>query len=94
MLDQMHADALFIGANGLSVARGLTDADIREVEVKRAMIARAAQVVALVDSSKLGRESFLTVAPVADLDILVTDGTIPPDLEIALKAHSVRIVQA
>jgi DeoR/GlpR family transcriptional regulator of sugar metabolism len=93
MLDQIRADLLFLGASGLTAARGLTDADIREVEVKRAMLARAEQVVALVDSSKLGRESFLTVAPLVDLDILVTDGRIPEELDVELKAYDVRIVQ-
>lgn len=94
LLDQIHADVLFLGASGLTAARGLTDADVREVEVKRAMVARAQQVVALVDWSKLGRESFLTVAAIAELDLLVTDGRVPDDLDAALTACGVRVIQA
>ncbi len=94
MLDPLHADLLFLGASGLTAARGLTDADLREVEAKRAMLARAQQVVALVDSSKLGRESFLTVAALAELDLLVTDGPIPDELDAVLTACGVRTIQA
>lgn len=94
LLDQIHADVLFLGASGLTAARGLTDADVREVEVKRAMVAHAQRIVALVDWSKLGRESFLTVATIPELDILVTDGRVPDELEAELEANDVRVIQA
>lgn len=93
-LAQLHADLLFLGSSGLTVARGLTDADSREAEIKRAFVARAQAVVALIDASKLGRESFLAVAAIRDLHTLVTDGPLPPELEVELAAHRVRVIQA
>jgi DeoR family fructose operon transcriptional repressor len=93
MLGQLHGHCAFLSAGGLSVARGLTDADIREVEVKQAMVQAAARVVALIDASKFGRESFLTFAPLAEVDDLITEGPLPADIEAHCHAHSVAITQ-
>jgi len=94
MLASLHADWLFLGTSGISATRGLTDADVREVEAKQAMIAHAAQVVALVDSSKFEREAFRTVAPLSALSRLVSDGTPPPALAQALADAGVQIIVA
>ncbi len=94
MLASLHADCAFLGAGGLSEARGLTDADVREVEVKRAMVRAADQLVALVDASKFGREAFLTFAALDDLDTLVTDGPVANEMMEKCAALKVRIVIA
>jgi DeoR/GlpR family transcriptional regulator of sugar metabolism len=89
MLANLHADWLFLSASGVSVERGLTDADIREVEAKRAMAGAARRVVALIDHSKFHRESFLTFARLDEVDILLTDGEPPPDILAACRASQV-----
>ncbi len=94
MLESLHADCAFVGAGGLSIARGLTDADVREVEVKRAMVHAADRLVALVDASKFGREAFLTFAALDDLDTLVTDGPIATEMTEKLAEMEVHIVVA
>jgi DeoR family fructose operon transcriptional repressor len=91
MLDHLHADWLFLGASGVSVARGLTDADIREVEAKRAMVHAARQVVALVDGSKFHAESFLTFATLGEVDILISDEQPPEDIAIACVREQVQV---
>ena len=94
MLASLHADCAFMGAGGLSVARGLTDADVREVEVKRAMVKAADQLVALVDASKFGREAFLTFAALDDLDTLVTDGPVGKEMCEKCADLKVRVIIA
>lgn len=91
-LGQMRADWLFMGAGGLSIERGLSDADIREVEAKQAMIRSARRVAALVDSSKLGRDSFLTVAPLSALAALLTDAVPPAPIAEAVSAQGIRLI--
>lgn len=92
MLNTLHADWLFLSASGVTVARGLTDADTREVEAKRAMVHAARKVVAIVDSSKFGRESFLTFAALDDLDILICDGVPPAEIASACAEHDVELL--
>ena len=76
MLAEWHADKGFFGAAGLVRDKGLTDADMREVQVKRAMIKAVSEVNVLLDASKLGQRAFLTFAGLADIDHLFTDDRI------------------
>ncbi len=73
MLRRLFADTAFISTRGLSLERGLTEANPAESALKEIMIANATRVVALVDSSKLERTALSFFGPVSDLDVVVTD---------------------
>ncbi len=66
-------DIAFIGTNGISVRHGLSTPDSDEAAVKRAMVRCANYVVVVADSSKVGREEFVSFAPIDRVDALVTD---------------------
>lgn len=72
-LSRLFADIAFISARGLTIQRGLTEANPNESALKEMMVANATRVVALVDSSKFGRTALSLFAPFSALDILVTD---------------------
>ncbi len=73
MLRRLFADTAFISARGLSLERGLTEANPAESALKEIMIANATRVVALVDSAKFERTALSFFGPVTDIDIVVTD---------------------
>ncbi len=75
---RLFADTAFISARGLSLQRGLTEANPAESALKEIMLANAARVVALVDSSKLGRTALSLFAPLERVDALVTDDEADP----------------
>ena len=79
-LSTLRVDVAVLGANGLSAAHGLSTPDPDEATVKRAMVRSARQVVALVDSTKIGQEHLVSFASLDDIDLLVTDVEIPPAL--------------
>src|SRR4051812_44554058 len=58
LLADTFVDVAFMGANGISVERGLTTPDVAEAEVKRAMIASARRTVVLADHTKVGIDHF------------------------------------
>lgn len=91
MMASLHARQGFFGAAGLSLERGLTDADIREVEVKRAMVKAVDQVNVLVDASKFAQQAFLTFAPLADVDQLFTDDQVPPEYVTACQESGIQL---
>ena len=72
-LGQTYVSVAFIGANGLSVARGLTTPDTAEAAVKAAMIAAARRTVVLADHTKIGNDHFARFGSVSDIDTLITD---------------------
>ncbi|MBK9714047.1 MAG: DeoR/GlpR transcriptional regulator [Kouleothrix sp.] len=88
---EVHARTVFLSSTGLSVAAGCTDPNMGETQVKRAMIASASRLVALLDSSKFGVTSLVTVAQVDDIDVLVTDAAAPPAARQALQARGVDV---
>ncbi|MFE6645609.1 DeoR/GlpR family DNA-binding transcription regulator [Nocardioides sp. NPDC057772] len=75
VLGRIRADVAFIGCNGVDVEAGITNINLPEAELKRAMIAAASGVVVTADSSKLGRVHLGRVADLDRIDTLITDGS-------------------
>ena len=93
-LAEIHADVAFLGTNGLTVEHGLTTPDLAEASVKRALIAAAARVVVLADHTKLGRADFAHVAPLSQVDTVVTDTAVDEELAQELEAAGPAVVRA
>jgi DeoR family fructose operon transcriptional repressor len=94
LLADTFVDVAFMGANGISVERGLTTPDVAEAEVKRAMIAAARRTVVLADHTKVGVDHFARFGAISDVDVLVTDSGIDAELALDLDSAGVRVVQA
>jgi len=77
-LRRLYADTAFISTRGLSIGRGLTEANPYEAALKEIMIANAARVVVLADSSKLGRSALSFFAPLDRITTLITDDEADP----------------
>jgi DeoR/GlpR family transcriptional regulator of sugar metabolism len=92
MLDGLHVKTAFISCSGLSLEAGLTEVDIHEVEVKREMIRCAEQVIALVDSSKFGREDLSAFARLDQISQLITDSQAPPSFIESLRQSCTALV--
>jgi len=94
VLDTLRVDMAFIGTNGISVRHGLSTPDNEEAAVKRAMVSSANYVVAVADSSKVGREDFVSFAPLTSVDTLITDAEIADTDRRELVEHGVEVVVA
>tara|TARA_B100000700_G_scaffold151596_1_gene168303 strand:- start:12050 stop:12829 length:780 start_codon:yes stop_codon:yes gene_type:complete len=67
-----QVDIAVLGCGGLD-ALGLLDFDPEEAAVSRALLAHARQRILAADASKWGRAAMCRIAPLADIDRLVTD---------------------
>jgi DeoR family transcriptional regulator, fructose operon transcriptional repressor len=94
VLDMLRVDMAFIGTNGITVRHGLSTPDSEEAAVKRAMVSSANYVVAVADSSKVGQEDFVSFAPLASVDTLITDSEISETDRAQLTEHGVEVVVA
>jgi DeoR family transcriptional regulator, fructose operon transcriptional repressor len=72
-LGEINVDVAFLGANAISVERGLTTPDPAEAAVKRLMPASARRRILLADHSKVGAVSLCKHADLSDIDLLITD---------------------
>ena len=86
---KLHPDKVFFSAKGFSVRAGFTDAHLPEVEAKECLIASAGLKIALLDSSKFGKEALGTIATTADVDVLITDCEPPEEVGAGLEQHGV-----
>lgn len=77
VLQQIHISKAFVGARGFSLDEGLTDVNGEEVELKRAIVEAAKEVIAVIDHSKWGQLAFATFCPISRISRIVTDGKTP-----------------
>src|SRR3954471_7157106 len=61
------ADRMFLSVTGVTPEGGMTDADLLEAEVKRAMLEQAEQPALLLDDSKLAARGRQAIAPLRSL---------------------------
>lgn len=88
-LEPFHVDKAILSATGASVAHGLTTPNDLEAQSKRAMIRAAATVIAIVDSSKLGRVTLSSFAALTELSCFVTDWNAAPETLETLRGLNV-----
>ena len=72
-------DQYFMGVTGYSPKTGFACGSSEEASLKRACIEHADEVIALMDSSKVGNRSTFSVCGLERVDIIVSDGNLPAD---------------
>ncbi|MGY4651754.1 DeoR/GlpR family transcriptional regulator of sugar metabolism [Mycobacterium sp. URHB0021] len=88
-LANYNCDTFVMGVAGIDGDRGISDYHQGESRVKRAASNRADRVIVAADKSKLGRVTFVSIAALADVDMIVTDG--PPDHPTLVAARGVGV---
>lgn len=73
IIRELHIQKAFVSCSGLSIARGLTEVHLDEAQLKRKAIESAREVIALVDSSKIGNEDLTSFARLEQIHHLFTD---------------------
>jgi DeoR/GlpR family transcriptional regulator of sugar metabolism len=92
-LQELTADKVFLGADGLTLAGGATTADVLMAEVDRMMVEHSRQVILVIDSSKIGRAGFVPIKPIDSMHSLITDMNAPQEFVEAVRARGIDILQ-
>ena len=93
-LRTLHVDWLFLGVHGFDERAGFTSPNLVEAETDRAMVACARRVVVVADSTKWSVIALSSIAPLDDVDVLVTDRGLAPDAQRLVRARVGRLVLA
>ena len=83
---------LFLGTQAFDLDHGLTDSTVEIAQMKRAMIRAARQVILLTDSSKWGRTGFIKVAPLTEIDTIITDTKLPAEARTAIERLGIELI--
>jgi DeoR/GlpR family transcriptional regulator of sugar metabolism len=90
----IRADVYFMGVTGVHPAEGLSTGDLEEAYVKRALAARAAEVVVLASTEKLGAASPYVIADINTVSSIIVDRSAPGAICRQLRAKGVAVVVA
>ncbi len=92
VFQELYVDKLFLGVGGLDLEAGLTEYNLEDAQVKRAMLRSAKECIVVTDSSKLGRVAFAAVAPISAMDVLITDRGADPEILSRLEEQGVKVI--
>jgi len=90
-LAQLNFAAAFVSAAGVTLEQGLTTARRPLADVVNAARASAERSIGLIDATKFGRASLLSIARAQDLDAIVTDSELAGDVAREYLAAGVRL---
>ncbi|HET7579960.1 MAG TPA: DeoR/GlpR family DNA-binding transcription regulator [Bacillales bacterium] len=91
ILNKINIDLMFTSANGFSFETGLTDFNVYEVELKKEMVRRAKQVIALIDHSKIDKSSIASFAETHQIYAFITDSPLTDDLLSRFSEHGIQV---
>lgn len=80
-----------LGADGVSVADGVTTHDPTEARTNHAMVSHAHRLMVVADGSKIGRTTLAKAADASAIDVLVTDASADPDELAGLRELGVTV---
>lgn len=92
ILKQINVDTMFTSASGFTFDDGLSDFNVYEVELKKAMVASSTSVVALLDHSKIGKSSIASFAAPRQIKTLITDDKVSQSVIDRLQQMSINVI--
>lgn len=94
-LRRTHATKAFIGVEGISLGSGLTTPVAAEAEIARVMIEQTrGRVIVVADHSKIGTVADFVIAPLDQVDALVSDPGIGEEVREQLSEAGLDVVLA
>ncbi len=90
-ISKVVIDTLLIGVNGIDEQHGLTCFNTDEADLNAAMVAQARRKIVVADSSKFGVTASWRFAPIASVDMIVTDSNLPPEILERYRAREITV---
>ncbi|HEY1277773.1 MAG TPA: DeoR/GlpR family DNA-binding transcription regulator [Thermoleophilaceae bacterium] len=91
-LEGLNLDVMFLGVDGVGSA-GVSTHDEVEAHTNRKMVERAARVIVVCDSSKIGSSALSSICALSEIDELITDVDAPGEQLDGLRGAGVEVAQ-
>ena len=82
---------LFLGVDSFSLENGVSTPSLEEALLNQIMVQQAEEVIAVFDSSKFNKRSYIHVADAKELDCIITDRAIPTGVTAKLRALGIDV---
>jgi DeoR family transcriptional regulator of aga operon len=87
-----HCDVAFLGVDGLDADHGVFTPVLYEATLSRVMMEISSKVIVVADSSKFLRKSFVKIAPLHEIDVIITDKAIPEYQQNKMEEMDIELV--
>ena len=87
-----YCDVAFLAVDGIDAEHGIYTPVIHEATLCKTMMEISRMVIVVCDSSKFLRKSFVKIAPVSSIDVIITDSGIPEEEKQKLEMLNVKVV--
>jgi DeoR/GlpR family transcriptional regulator of sugar metabolism len=94
VIKRLHFTKCFVGADGFSVANGLTASDFDTARINQLVVAGSDKRILLADTSKAGKASVIHYAPIESVDTLVTNKWLATEVKAELLKANINIIEA
>jgi DeoR/GlpR family transcriptional regulator of sugar metabolism len=92
MMNEFHADRLFLAVDGFDLENGPSTPDVLEAQLNNVMIRCAREVNVVTDFSKLGRRSVSRIGPFNRIHRLITDNRATPEFTEELRKKGIEVI--
>ena len=92
IIQELHTQKAFVSCSGFSLERGMTERQIEEAQIKRKALESTHTVVALINSSKFGREDLTPFARSEQINHLYTDPAIPSEWSQMIEQAGISLI--
>lgn len=87
-----HCDVAILGADGIDSNMGFYTKLEREASLVQSMIKVSGKKIVVTDSSKFGKNRFVKIADISDVDVIITDDNISSSDIEKIVAHGVELI--
>jgi DeoR/GlpR family transcriptional regulator of sugar metabolism len=93
MMNEFHADRLFLAVDGFDLQTGPSTPDVLEAQLNNMMMRSAKEVTVVADSSKLGRRAISKIGPFERIHRLITDMGAPAEFIESLREKGIEVIE-
>lgn len=93
-LESYHVNKTFLSCTAIHLQHGISDSVELQALLKKRMIKHSDRVILMVDSSKFDTHAFSFIAPISEIDEVITDGKINKASLVTLQEKNVQITVA
>ena len=91
-LGDMICSKFFLGIDGFDPDFGITTSTIEECYLSRKMMAASSKTIILADSSKFGHHGFGRITSIDEVDVIITDSDISPEMVEIIEEAGIELI--
>ena len=92
VINNLRVDKTFLGADAVHPNGRISNVNIEEVPLKKAMMKAADQVILLSDSTKFTKSGFYKVCEMDEIDVIITDKNLSKDVKEFIETYQVETI--